>query len=115
MKLTDLDRALTTFEGQELKTRKSENEPEVAVTRRLVLLNCLGSTKPDNGKQSIELYQLGTRVAKDNDVKVDANEFLLIKKAVEQNNPGYLLVVQGQILEYLGLVEESLTKPEATV
>lgn len=106
MKLTKLDDALRAFNGQELKnitpaTIEAKATEEI-ITRKTILLNCLGSSKPENGKEAITIYVLGTRLYEaEHEIDLDANELSVIKRAIDQNIPGYIPMIQGQVLQWL--------------
>lgn len=100
MKLTELDSILISFTSTPLKSINESGE-ETILSRRIVLLNCLGSMKPKDGIQSINIYKLGIRLASDKFIDITAEEFILLRECIEQNVPGYFPVVQGQILDYL--------------
>jgi len=109
MKLVDLDMSLKNFDGAELRTLNEKKE-EIALTIRQALLNLVGSAKPEegNGAQSIKFYKLGVALAsKDGDMGVSVEDMSLLKKAIEQNAPGYYVVVIGQLLNYLDHLGEA--------
>jgi hypothetical protein len=111
MKLTNLNQALTNFRGEELKSITPDAEGNQAtepLTLKTALLNCLGSLKTDSGKDAIHTYKLGCDLfAKDDNFGVNVEDLQLLRKAVEQNGPQYLVVVQGQLLSYLEQVDKS--------
>jgi hypothetical protein len=97
MKLIGIDQALTSFDGTPIPITG-----ETMLTRRIALLNCLGSTKPENGKEAVEIWKLGVFLATaEEDVPVKVEDILLLKKSLEQNTPGYFPMILGQLFEYL--------------
>jgi len=98
MKVDSLNQPLKNFDGNAIKDDK-----DVEFTYKIGLLNCLGSIKAADGKESVQVWKLGVALAgaENGDIVITAEELLLLKKGVEQNNPGYFPVVQGQLFEYL--------------
>jgi hypothetical protein len=81
-----------------------EGKPITSIlTRKLAIINCLGSMKVDNGIKAIQVYSIGTLLykAEDSFNLKHEDELDLLKDAVEQNVPGYVPFIQGQLLEYL--------------
>jgi hypothetical protein len=107
MKLVELDAALKSFDGVDIKALNEKKE-EVPLTRRVALLNLIGPAKPETGAQSINFYKLGVSIATrdSKDVGVSVEDLTLIKTAIEQNNPSYYNVVTGQLLDYINCLGE---------
>lgn len=104
--LTEIDNPIITFTEAPVTFSEMghDGKPKtIILTRKLALLNCLGSMKVENGLKAIEVYSIGTLLhrAKNTFKLTNNSELELLKKAVEQNNPGYMPFIQGQLLQYL--------------
>jgi len=105
-KLQGLNEALVTFAGSPLTYQEVGETDTKPLTRKIAILNCLGSMQTDNGLASIRVYGLGTQLYKTEDTfDLKGDDLVLLQKAVEQNKPGYVPFIQGQLLEYLGVSE----------
>lgn len=105
MKLTRIDEPMQTFSGQGITIPIAPGNTGVpeALTHKMVLLNCLGSARSTNGTDAIRLYALGVRLYEARgEIELDNDELVAIKRAVEQNAPAYILMIQGQVLQWLG-------------
>lgn len=106
MKLTELNQPLRGFDGQPIMVPQEKGEA-VPFQLKVALLNCLGSKKPEDGQEAIAIVRLGTSLFDvDVEVGVGITELLLLKAAVEQNNPSYTGLIQGQLMIYLESVEQ---------
>jgi len=104
-KLEGLDEGLVTFAGKVVTYQEVEEPVSRPLTRKIAILNCLGSMQADNGLASIRVFGLGTELYNANgDFDLNGDDLALIQKAVEQNKPGYVPLIQGQLLEYLGVI-----------
>ena len=97
MKLTGLEAPLKNFNGEPITVAEQGSELNRNFTVKTALLNCLGSMKAEDGKQSIVIYNLGTRIYQHENVNLDADELMLLKKALEQNVPMYTSLILGQL------------------
>lgn len=105
MKLEELDTALVTFAGNPVSYQEPDEKgaPVTKVlTRKLAILNCLGAMQTETGLDAIRVFSLGTLVFRaGTDYELTNDDHTLIRQAVEQNKPGYVPLIQGQLLEYL--------------
>lgn len=99
MKLSNINEALKSFDGQDIIIPIEGKEPS-AFTIKTAILNCLGAKAPKDGKESIAIYRLGCKLFDGAD-EVDMDELLLLKAAVEENKPGYTGMIHGQLLMFL--------------
>jgi len=85
-----------------------DNETKKAVARANILMGCLGAMKVDAPADSIIAFDLGTRIyrAEKGICEVKPEEYAIIKKAIEQNVPGYFTFIQGQMLAWLSVQGE---------
>lgn len=97
-----LDEPLVTFAGNAVMYQEPGETQTKPLTRRFAILNCLGSMQVDSGVMAIRVYALGTQIYKAQDeFAINEEDLAMLQQAVEQNRPGYLPVVQGQLLQYL--------------
>jgi len=99
--ILNFDQAIKSFSGEAIPEQPN-SENKAALTYKTVILNMLGGMKPDNGKEAIQISVLGTHIWKQESAfEVDQADLDLLKKAVEQNAPGYIALVVGQVFGYL--------------
>jgi hypothetical protein len=99
--ILNLEQAIKSFSGDPIPEQPN-SENKAVLTYKTVILNMLGSMKPDDGKEAIQVSVLGTHIWKQGEAfEVDQADLILLKKAVEQNAPGYIALVIGQVFGYL--------------
>jgi len=99
MRLTELNTPITDFTGKPIATTGGEGE---SFTVRTGLLNCLGTMKASDGKEAIQAFTVGSLISQAGEhCEIKAEQFALLKKAVEANTPQYVILVLGQLLLYL--------------
>ena len=107
-KLDGLNEPVVTLAGLPVTYQELDDNKQPitkTLTRKLAIINCLGSMKVDNGIKAIQVYTIGTLLYKTDEpfeIK-NTDELDLLQKAVEQNAPGYVPFIQGQLLQYLGV------------
>lgn len=111
MKITNLNQPMLGFDQKPIVIPQEGQEP-VTFLLKTALLNCLGSKKPENGKESIEIYKLGIKLFDAEEASIDMAELLLLKSSVEQNTPEYTSMIQGQLLMFLEDLETPAKKSE---
>ena len=98
--LNKLDAPLEAFDGTPINI--PQDKGLTPLTRKLALVNCLGSAQAENGIGAIRLYSLGSTLYKAKDtITLGPEDFDLIYRAVEANGPRYVPLIQGQVLAYL--------------
>ena len=108
MKITNVNKPIVNFEKTTILMPQEGTGP-VPFTIKIALLNCLGSKKPKNGKEAIEIFILGCKISEidgDSEAKIDANEFLLLKTSVEENIPQYTAIILGQLMLFIEDIEK---------
>ncbi len=100
MKLTGLKGTIKDWAG---KDAMIADDGELGpFTIKTALLQFLGTMRTPNGKDAIHVYALGCRLfPADDELEAESADVALLKKATEQNAPGYAAVVQAQVLQYL--------------
>jgi len=114
LKLTNLDRPLTSFSGEPIQQNGPDGDS--ALTIKEVLLAFLTRMRTEKGTESMHVYKLGTEIygAKD-ECAIESKDMALLKHAVEQNagqtlpngqrEPLFLAMIQGQVLSYLDEID----------
>ena len=97
----DLNQPVKTFSGEVYPDPTSEDKTS-PLTYKTVILNMLGGMKPESGKEAIQVSVLGTHIYKQTgEFDIDQQDYTLLMKAIEQNTPGYIAVIMGQVAGYM--------------
>lgn len=107
MKVQNLNQPLTSFDQKPIMVTPQEGQEPTPFMVKTAMLNCLGSKKPESGKESIEIYRLGVKLYDKADASIDMAEFTLLKAAIEENAPQYTAMIQGQLMMFLEDVEKN--------
>jgi len=96
MQKINLNKKIKTLDG---KIIQDGNE---AITFKTVFLNLLGTYNAENGKEAIQVYDLGIKINnyKQDEFNIEDAEKELLKKAIEKNKI-YVSIVIAQVLKNL--------------
>jgi len=82
------------FKGEVIK---DGNEKEIPTDE--LLLNAIGVAKAKDGKEVIEIYKLGVKIAS-KETEFDVDELSLLKRLIEESE-NLTILFKGQILEMI--------------
>ena len=100
--VVELGKVMVTFDGRPIPDFQGN-----PMSVRDVLLHYLGTYTSKNGKNIIDAYQLGMKIAKHTEatIQLENAEFLILKESVQ--NPAHGALIMGQIAEVLDRAEET--------
>lgn len=67
-------------------------------TFRKLMKAAIGMTAAKNGEESVDLFQIGLKLAVDGDVQLEDAEFKLLNEACEKNPAQWIAHYQGQVI-----------------
>ncbi len=101
--MIDVTRPIEDFDGEPVPIGKQvDDQPVEVLLMRTVLLNILRAHETMDGQESIDVLELGRKIARIDEPSLNVDEFVLIKKIIAaRKTQGYGLLVMGQVNQAL--------------